>query len=43
MRSVTKRYTMARLLTMLQLYRFHYEVGRYISLERIVEQTRESY
>ncbi len=34
---------MARLLTVLQLYRFHYEVGRYISLERIVEQTRESY
>jgi Fic family protein len=34
---------MARLLTVLQLYHNGYEVGRYISLERIVEQTRESY
>jgi Fic family protein len=33
----------ARLLTVLLLYRHQYEVGRYISLERIVEQTRESY
>jgi Fic family protein len=34
---------MARLLTLLLLYQAHYEVGRYISLERIIEETRESY
>lgn len=34
---------MARLLTVLLLYHQGYEVGRYISLERIVEQTRDSY
>lgn len=34
---------MARLLTVLMLYQNGYEVGRYISLERIVEQTKESY
>jgi len=34
---------MARLLTVLILYHQGYEVGRYISLERIVEQTKESY
>jgi len=34
---------MARLLTVLLLYQSGYEVARYISLERIVEQTRESY
>jgi Fic family protein len=34
---------MARLLTVLLLYHQGYEVVRYISLERIVEQTRESY
>ncbi|MFH1738578.1 MAG: Fic family protein [bacterium] len=34
---------MARLLTVLALYHEGYEVGRYISLERIVEQTKESY
>jgi Fic family protein len=34
---------MARLLTLLLLYHFDYEVGRYISLERIFEETRESY
>lgn len=34
---------MARLLTVLELYHNGYEVGRHISLERIVEQTRESY
>lgn len=33
----------ARLLTVLLLYHSDYEVGRYISLERIVEQTKESY
>ncbi len=34
---------MARLLTVLLLYYHGYEVGRYISLERIVEQSKESY
>ncbi len=34
---------MARLLTLLLLYQSHYDVGRYISLERIIEDTRESY
>ena len=34
---------MARLLTLLLLYRADYGVGRYISLERIVEDSRESY
>jgi Fic family protein len=34
---------MARLLTVLLLYREEYEVARYISLERLIEQTRESY
>lgn len=34
---------MARLLTVLLLYHNGYEVGRYLSLERIVEQTKESY
>lgn len=34
---------MARLLTLLLLYRAGYEVGRYISLEEMVERTRESY
>jgi Fic family protein len=34
---------MARLLTLLLLYKAGYGVGRYISLEMIVEQTRESY
>jgi len=33
----------SRLLTLLLLYRHGYEVGRYISLERIFEQTRQSY
>ncbi|HXG52844.1 MAG TPA: Fic family protein [candidate division Zixibacteria bacterium] len=33
----------SRLLTLLVLYQHGYMVGRYISLERIVEQTRESY
>ena len=33
----------ARLLTMLLLYHFDYEVGRYISLERIFEESRETY
>ncbi|MFN7984947.1 MAG: Fic family protein [Vicinamibacterales bacterium] len=32
-----------RLLTLLLLYRFDYQVGRYISLERIIEQSRETY
>jgi len=34
---------MARLLTLLLLYHFDYDVGRYISLERIVEQSKETY
>jgi Fic family protein len=34
---------MARLLTLLLLHRAGYEVGRYISLERLFEQTKESY
>jgi len=34
---------MARLLTLLALYHQGYEVGRYISLERVIEKTKESY
>jgi Fic family protein len=34
---------MARLLTLLLLYHFDYEVGRYISLERVVEESKETY
>ena len=34
---------MARLITLLLLYQAGYEVGRFISLEQIVEQTKESY
>ncbi|MGH7468647.1 MAG: Fic family protein [Longimicrobiales bacterium] len=34
---------MARLLSLLLLYQAGYEVGRYIGLERIVEQQREGY
>ncbi len=34
---------MARLLTLLLLYRAGFEVGRYISLEHVVEQHREGY
>lgn len=33
----------SRLLTLLLLYHFGYEVGRYISLERIFEQSKETY
>jgi Fic family protein len=33
----------ARLLTLLLLYRSGYDVGRYISLERVVEETRDTY
>lgn len=33
----------ARLLTLLLLYRCGYEVGRYISLERVIEESRETY
>jgi Fic family protein len=33
----------ARLLTVLLFYREDYEVARYISLERLIEQTKESY
>jgi len=34
---------MARLLTLLLLYKAGYEVGRFISLERLIEQTKEGY
>ncbi|WP_353151650.1 Fic family protein [Chryseobacterium sp.] len=34
---------MSRLLILLMLYRFDYAVGRYISLERIFESTKEGY
>ena len=34
---------MARLITLLLLYHEGYEVGRYISLEHIIEQTKEGY
>lgn len=33
----------ARLLTLLLLYRAGYEVGRYISLERVIEDSRDTY
>ncbi len=33
----------SRLLTLLTLYQHGYEVGRYVSLERLVEESRESY
>lgn len=34
---------MARLLTLVLLYRFGYDVGRFISLERIFEESKQSY
>lgn len=34
---------MARLLTLLLLYEAGYQVGRYVSLERIIEESKESY
>jgi len=34
---------MARLITVLLLYHYGYEVSRYISLERVIERTKESY
>ena len=34
---------MARLLTLLLLYKAGYSVGKYISLERIIEEQREGY
>lgn len=33
----------ARILTLVLLYKFGFEVGRYISLEKIIENTKESY
>ena len=33
----------ARLLTLQLLYHFDYQVGRYISLERVIEESRDSY
>lgn len=34
---------LARLLTLLLLYAAGYEVGRYVSMERIIEETKETY
>lgn len=34
---------MARLLILLLLYQYGYEVGRFVSLERVIEETRDSY
>lgn len=34
---------MARLLSLLMLYQAGYEVGRYVSLERVIENSKESY
>lgn len=34
---------MARLLTLLLLYHTNYEVGRYISLEKVIEETKDQY
>lgn len=34
---------MIRLLTLLLLYRIGYQIGKYISLEKIIEQTKDSY
>jgi len=34
---------MSRLLTLMLLYKFNYQVGHYISLERIFEESKESY
>ena len=34
---------MSRLLTLLALYQHGYEVGRYVSLERLVEESKEEY
>ena len=34
---------MARLIALLLLYHHGYEVGRYVSLERIIEQSKQSY
>ncbi len=33
----------ARLITLLLLYHFNYQVGKYISLERIIEESKETY
>lgn len=34
---------LARLLTLLLLYRCRYRVGRYVSLERVIEESKETY
>jgi len=34
---------MPRLLTLLMLYQCGHDVGRYISLEKVVEETKEQY
>ena len=41
--SATATDAVARLLSLLLLYHFDYRVGRYISLERIIEESRETY
>jgi Fic family protein len=33
----------ARLMTLMLLYRFDYQVGRYVSLERVIEQSKKTY
>ena len=33
----------SRLLLLLQCYRLNFEVGRYISIERIIEQSKDRY
>jgi len=32
-----------RLLSLLLLYHFDYQVGRYVSVERLIEESRETY
>ncbi|MCU4117003.1 hypothetical protein N8G13_00805 [Mycoplasma zalophi] len=34
---------MSRMLMLLLLYKFHFFVGRYISIEMLIEQTKDSY
>ncbi|HKZ74034.1 MAG TPA: hypothetical protein VJ011_08215 [Steroidobacteraceae bacterium] len=48
MNELTTRYAdalrrIARLLTLMLLYHFNYEVGRYVSIERVYEGSREGY
>ena len=34
---------MSRLLTLLLLYKFGYDVGRFVSIEKIIEETKSGY